>query len=250
MSNDTKFTKKISILTLSAHFLLVIIGAVGVVLIKSELNKMDHQNKTLEKTLRQSFRPIASLKEEDKHSGSNFKYTFKKPNKESPNKFSFYGEKKNKNIGNGIMLYIGSIYYISDELIDFRNKLLNSKLTNLNFDGKHPHTRGDAVFPQGTYITYINFTDLDFKNEYYIYIIYFYQDIDGNFYDTVFMNSLPVKANPTPNGLFPDIDYIKSKSYFKESYNVCSPKEVSKFCQLFKSHEHNLMYSFCDDYVE
>ncbi len=102
--------------------------------LKIQTNALIEQNKTLNKSLIQSYRPIGYVGSE----------RFE-PYRENGN-FDFIYKSQLINRGNGPLIYIGFIYYVSDKEINFKQLLLAQKnLVNYQFDYNYRRTRKTSL---------------------------------------------------------------------------------------------------------
>jgi len=97
-----------------------------------------------------------------------------------------------ENNAEGVLVYIGQISYIDTNLIDFRAEILRDGIDSVNVDLHYSFIRESPIFRQGKrkvdiVNTSIFWDNLAFAAKYYLYILIFYEDQNGNLYDTEHM---------------------------------------------------------------
>jgi hypothetical protein len=155
------------------------------------------QTTLLSESIKESYRPLALITHKYDQSKSNISITYLESSK--PDKFSFIQESKIVNHGKGILRFVGYVYYISTEPLDFRKRILEGNLENVLVDGVDSLARDVIILPtESAEITPALF-DIPFERNYYLYVIVFYKDIVGNLYDSLSLMRLYF-VEPTING--------------------------------------------------
>lgn len=188
-------------------FIMAIATIVGLYFIWSEFTQikkqnelLQTQNESLKESIVQTYRPIAMAK----HDWSN--------SQERTVDFKFINEKqinikidlKIKNIGNGLLTYIGVVNGIAFDKIDFRNFFL-SKNPIINVKGDINHQIIQTNILRNVTSDYhdlvVIYKNIPIKEVYYCHILLFYLDQDGNLYDTEHIEriSLFSKQNSSNN---------------------------------------------------
>jgi hypothetical protein len=176
--------------------LLALIGAGGLYFIVDELEAIHGQNVILESSIRESYRPIGIASdhpETDSMGIIEFKYS-----KEKLDRFAFMKTYYFENNAEGVLVYIGQISFVDSTEIDFRSAILSGEIESVNVDLHYSHIRETPIFGKGKrnldrMITSIMWEDLIFSERYYVYVLFFYEDQNGNLYDTEHMDVYPFK---------------------------------------------------------
>lgn len=155
------------------------------------------QTSLLSESIKESYRPLALITHKYDKNKFNISITYLESSK--PDKFSFIQESKIVNQGKGILRFVGYVYYISTEPIDFRKKILEGNLEHVMVDGVDSLARDAIILPsESAEITPV-FQDVSFEKNYYLYVIVFYKDMVGNLYDSLSLMRLYF-VEPTING--------------------------------------------------
>ena len=201
---------------------LTIISLVGLVLVVGELTELRRQNALLERTLKQTFRPLGVAGYfNDSIQTSIVLEQLPGP---KPGKWSFSCKPRLHNRGSGVLLYLGSFSFISKKECDFRAEFRAGRIDSVNYDGFYPYMRRTPVLPGGYYDTFIMWTNLEIEEQYFLYVIFPYEDQDGGLYDTQHLDVLRFNPMPeqTPRGPIPQL----SKFYSRETYHYYSADET------------------------
>lgn len=231
-----------------ANIIIAITAIVGLVYVLIQLQLFIDQNKTLQtqtetlnESLLQSYRPlghIAFIDPEDKG-----RVAIDVPPEGRKEKLSFIFRPILINKGNGVLINIGHIYYITKEQIEFRNNLINNKigLEDILFDWKYGYSRREALLPNDQVTVSVRFDDIEFEDEYYLYILSFYEDQDGNLYDTENRNVM--KFNPpilVEDRMMPHLKEI----YMSNVYHKYNQLEKEKLFKIIEAREHPMVNYF------
>jgi hypothetical protein len=247
MDQPSKFDKIKKILPSIPNYVIAITGIVGLALVMRQLNQLKNQNKTLERSLSQTYRPLGvarfSWEKPDM-----FILTYPPMEAKEKDKISFGFVLKLKNKGKGLLTYLGSLSYLSQNEIDFRRKFLNSEIDSVHFDGMYTYARGSPVLPDEIFETYGEWKNIPFKKMYFSYVLFLYKDQDGNLFDTVHLDVLSFQDPiSTEKGISAKFDTTENNmSYMKETYNTYSTDEKLKLCNFLKAKNHNLSSFICD----
>ena len=228
--------------------LLVLTAIVGLYFVVQQLDEFNKQNQTLyrqsellRKTLIQSYRPLGYIMQINPDVPD--KKIIQGIEGERKDKYSFRYHQSLVNKGSGILVNIGHIYYISKEKIDFRSKFLNGDYDSsmIHFDGRHDYTRRHTLHLNDTNSVWIAFKDIEFAEEYNIYILLFYEDQDGNLYDT--LNKLNLQYGPTSivnNSVKAKIKNV----YTNNVYHAYSENENKQLINAMRSLNHPMWKYF------
>jgi len=234
MNNGKSFWIKIIALVISTT------GVIGLYLEFHELRKTSkyalEQSELMRGNLKQSYRPLgipsAILKEPDK-----FTWEFIEAEKE--NKFGIGYPQYLINKGSGVLTFLGFIAYLSDSLIDFRNEVLKGKIDDFRFDNVVSEARGYTILPNDHCGPWsMSWENLDFKNQYHFYRLYFYLDQERNLYDTQNVMTVNFKAAYIENEeMKTDVLGITPRKNDFHSYNN---QERARLVSIFEEKKHNL----------
>ncbi len=206
-------------------------------LIYCQLNETQEQTKLLRRTLMQSYRPIGYISHPKNELGID-SIKFKWDVCTIPNKFSFTDTLHIVNKGTGLLLLIGYVSHLSTRAIDFREELLNSGISNIEFDAMYSDARRDCLLPEEKTMLRLSRAEIDYKAQYYLYILLFYQD--GNLYDTCELTKFPLKRNEKNIQEYQfEFDSTKG-SIIRQSFNCYSLEERGKLVDVIKSFDHPL----------
>jgi len=231
--NKINWTDKVSAIS---NAVMVIITLLGAILILVELNVMQEQNKYLNRTLMQSYRPIGVMKYKPKDFLKPI--TINRIPTKNENEISFVYERNLINRGQGLLVFVGHIYYLTYQQIDFRNIFINDGL-NISFDTRYSYTRNEPLLPGDTIEIKTTFSNVRFKNSCFIYIISFYKDQDQNLYDTqnltVIHFQTPVKYKSSQ--YIAQMDSLKPGA-ISEDYHLYNNEERIKLIEQFQKLNH------------
>ena len=190
-----------------ATIVLAITAIAGLVFVYIQIEKFSEQNENLKtqsevlhKTLIQSYRPLGFIKFIDPElPPDQIRVTTLRLGRKD--RWSFQFEPTLTNKGNGILVFIGHIYFISKTPISFRDSLLNNslKLEDIKTDGVYGYSRRGALLPNDSVELTVRYDEIEFSNEYHLYILALYEDQDGNLYDTESIHTFKFDE-PTFNG--------------------------------------------------
>jgi len=221
--------------------IIAIATIVGLFLVIPQINEFNEQNELLRRTLLQSYRPIGYITQINKPNTDI--RVIGLPPEGKKDKFTFTYDQSLINEGSGLLVNIGHLYFISKERVDFRKKFLNHDYdsTEIRFDGRWDYTRRTTVLPKDTGLVVVRFNDISFEDEYNIYILFFYEDQDGNVYDTE--NKINLTFNPTT------IENERVRAHLRtlstnNFYNAYSNSQALELLDLLKGYNHPLWKYF------
>jgi len=204
---------------------LVLVSIAGLILVVNELVEIRRQNNVLEMTTRQTYRPIGvAYSDPDNPKMGVIALSGKMDNID---RFTIEREYYIANYGQGLLSYIGQINYISKNEIDFRNALLKATIDSVHADRFYSEARRVPIFPEfrkniTDVTTKIKWENLRFENKYFIYVLFFYEDQDGNLYDTEHLESIPFTPAKVVDGVVKvDIDTTRGV-IIRETYHYYS----------------------------
>lgn len=214
---------------------------IGLLLVIPQINEFNEQNELLKRTLVQSYRPIGFITQINKP--NTHIRVIGLPPEGKKDKFTFTYNQSIINEGSGLLVNIGHLYYISKEKINFRKNFLNHEYdsTEIKFDGRFDYSRRTTLLPKDTGHVVLRFDDISFEDEYNIYLLFFYEDQDGNLYDTE--NNLNLTFEPTTienNRIKANLKTLFTNNF----YNAYSISQALELIDLLKSYNHPLWKYF------
>jgi hypothetical protein len=217
-----------SIGSMVVSFLMVLISIGGLYLVIIELDNLKEQNKLLNSSLMQSYRPLGILRHKDSNESNKDLIIVNFIPTGSKEKISFIDSLDFINKGEGILFFTGFIYYLSDTTINFRKTFLNSGISNIKSDEIFTYTRNYPIEPREKTNIEIFFENIDIRKTYYLYVLAFYKDQDQNLYDTQQLTVLcleePSKSGEKYIGKFNK----KSPGAMHENYHLYISNEREK----------------------
>ena len=142
------------------------------------------------------------------------------------------------NAGKGLMVYLGHIYYLSEEEINFREGFFNGDIKNYIFDGYDNYSRRFPIL-QNEKLPIVNIVqDIGFESGiYYLNILVFYEDSFGNLHDTEVELIIPFGTPKiTPEGLKPNL--LIENIGKNEQYHKFQEEEKEKLILRFRERKH------------
>lgn len=213
---------------------LAVIGAIGLYVIVDELQQLTRQNEYLERTLRQTYRPLGVATYSE--AGDPF-LVVGLGSGPSPGKFSMRFERKLQNLGDGLLSYIGSFWHVSVSEMDFRAAFLAGQIDTVNFDGMYSFLRRNPVLPGDAINTKATWENLPYEERYFVYTIFLYEDQDGALYDTEKLEVLDFEEPvPGPEGLSPQA--AENTAGGRETYHYYSAKERALLASRLRERGH------------
>jgi hypothetical protein len=173
------------IVTAASAVVVTLTAVIGTCYVRQELSELTRQNSYLERTMRQTYRPLGVAKfKEGEQDQSIVRISYFEATKVG--RLSFIMERQLSNQGHGLMSYIGFVYYVKagHKPIDFRDSLLAGALDTLYFDNRYHYSRRTPVLPGRSYRIDLVCQDIVFDPEYVLYTLLLYEDQDGVLYDT------------------------------------------------------------------
>jgi len=158
-----------------------------------------------------------------------------------PDQFIIYTTPRFINYGKDALVYIGSIGYRSPDTINFRLRLFNNRIVkgDLKYGFIKNFLSRTTILPQRMIVENFKFYQMNYEKTYYFYYIYFYEDINGNLYDTEHVDIVSFTEKRFVNN---KLD-IKPEYYQeKNTYHSYSKEERRKLTLFFKEHpkdDHN-----------
>lgn len=242
---------------------LKIIGAgitiLGFVIIIIQLQQFYEQNETLKKqtellkqSLVQTYRPIGVI-------------SYFPPNKESENYeyLKIDGKINPKtlkgsasiiftpfliNKGNGVLVYIGHLYYVSDIEYSFRQRIFNGLLNpdDVQFDWNYSRSRQETLLPnEKPRRIPMRMDDIEIREKYYFYSLILYEDQEGNLYDTEHM--LYFEAGKKIDDENTIVAGEIQKAIHRDVYNSYTKEEKFILLNFIKKRGHPMLQYFSQD---
>ena len=168
---------------------LAAIGAItGLIFLICELQEFKkanqialRQSEQTERVLRQTYRPFGVVRFRHDRPNDVVGY-FKESSK--PDHFSFGTVAEVKNVGQGVLMFLGFFSHLDTVDLDFRKMFLEGAISDIKSDKARNYVRGQLLLQGETQKIGIGWEDLAYLPKYHQYTIYLYEDQDGNLYDT------------------------------------------------------------------
>lgn len=228
--------------------LMVIVTVIGLLFVILQLKEFGKQNETLNsqsellrKTLIQSFRPIGYINQIN--IGAPKLRVIDYPPSGRNDKFSFVYKQHLVNEGAGVLVNIGHLYYLTKERVNFREGFLSGDYdsTEIRFDGRIDNSRRQTLLPKDTNEVIIAYHNIEFAEKYNIYLLHFYEDQDGNLYDT----EVDINFDFEPPHIKNDRLFAELKSVFTNNiYHAYTETEKSNLVNIIKKYNHPLWKYF------
>jgi hypothetical protein len=191
-NNEPTFFNKFSqlyypIIIAITSIILALVAVAGYFVLKDELRNLNLQNRLLSKSLTETYRPLAILKFIDLKDPKSGKVNIEFLNDGPKDKLGFIYRPSIINISKNPLVFIGHVYSLSKEREIIRNKILGSDTNSFKtiiFDGKYPQVRRRTILPNEFEPIVTKIENIDFKKLYFLNIILYYEDLEGNLYDT------------------------------------------------------------------
>lgn len=198
------------------------------------------QAQLLEASFKAAYRPIGSVSDRtDKNVMENSFI----PSKNKANMTNYFNDVFLTNVGEGHLIFIGHIYYMSFEELNFRNDFLEGKIENYITDAQINASRRNSMAPKKIETLSFLIKDLPLKNNYYLYSLVFYEDIETNLYDTTCLLAYR----------YSDFKIIDNKlemvwadvgNYIVLQYHEYTPAEKIELFEILKKIDHPLRHAF------
>lgn len=224
-----------------ANIVVAVTAILGLIYVYFQLNLFQEQTDTLNKSLIQSYRPLGFIFYNDPEGKG--RHVIEYLNEGKKEKLSFIFRPSMVNKGSGVLVNIGHIYYITTEAINFRQKLLNrdSVIDDIHFDWRYNYTRRDAVLPSDKIEVSVRLDEIEFESQYYLYIMAFYEDQDGQLYDTV------SKTVMNFGETYWETERMRTKfesALTTNQFNKYDETEKLKLIEMFKEKKHPIVDYF------
>lgn len=159
---------------------------------------------------------------------------------ERPGTFQFQFEPRLRNIGSGVMIYIGYITKFTPQKIDFLKEIFTGGIDSITFDAIDPLGRRKPYI-SGENVSGIRArsNDLFYEEEYFANAAFLYEDQDGNLFATqlrIGMRLSGAKASGAGE-LRPN---LVGTPVVNESYHQFSDTERETLIRLIRKHDHNM----------
>ena len=233
MTEKPNWTNKMEALSALA---IVLTSLWGLYLVVGELRQLTRQNEVLEQSLRQTYKPIATLT-----------YSIDKPEliilgftqSASPDKFSFVAYPKMVNAGSGLLSLLGYCSILTKSEVSFRDSLMAGRVSTVYVDSLASYVRRTPVMKDKMFDGIsISCPNIEFQQQYFLQTIVFYEDMDGNLYDTEHMDLLLFeKPFPKDDRLVTRLNKDQG-GWLKERYHFYTPSERKVLAKRLKELKH------------
>jgi len=149
------------------------------------------------------------------------------------------------NKGNGVLVYIGHIYFISDIEYSFRDRLFGGLLDpdKVHFDWNYSRARLETLLPDETArIIAMRVDNINLRDKYYFYSLILYEDQDGNLYDTEHMLYFETEKTVEEDNKRIMLDIKKELHH--DVYNSYSEEQKNKLLSFIKRRNHPMIEYF------
>ena len=156
----------------------------------SELKEVRKQNEFLQSqdsllrvSLIQSFKPLGVIRQSFSDETLALVLRFQSPEMTAEDEIGFALNLQLKNLGKGTLVLNGFVTYLSPNRIYFRKSLYEGRVT-LGKDNIPKSERRFDIAPDEIFRFQQAYTEIPWNKSYFAYSIFFYEDRDGNHYDT------------------------------------------------------------------
>ena len=158
---------------------IAITAVCGTYFVIREFKQLKSQNEILNRSLKQSYRPVGSIR------NPRGKIAFiTKTSGDNKETWDLVYSPFLSNLGHGILIYLGYVYAVAQESIDFRHKLLSGITDTLAFDSLSGYARGAPMAPGDSLKLNLHWEQLPFSKRFFLYTLVFYKNQDGDVFDT------------------------------------------------------------------
>lgn len=201
-----------------SQFIIAVATTIGVIFVVFQIDNIKYQNKVLESTLRQEYRPMANL---------SFIYRAYLPssppqeifedNKMAKDDSVFLSIYKYTNNGKGPLIVIGYISFVSYKRLEIHIEPLTKLIEkqSIIFDTIYSEKRFKPVFPSESDSSMVYHKMKSNRLEYYFYNLFLYKDQDNNLYGTIHLIYCRYKNNEDfKKGTEPAVIVINEYFYY------------------------------------
>jgi hypothetical protein len=224
-----------------ATAILAATSIVGLVYIMSELAELRRQNSYLERTMRQSYRPLGVTRyKQDDTTRTWILISYSRASK--ANKICIDGRPILRNVGDGMLYYIGTLSRRFSEEHDFRCELLKGEIDTVSIDGVPSWERREAIMPGSELSVLFHLDNLDHEVLCYLYTLFLYEDQDGNLYDTERLDVLHFEKDVelVDGVLRPRLVEGTGRGGSHEMHHDYTPHERQQLIAFFRDMDHDL----------
>lgn len=228
--------RKAQTLTALSTLGIAVFTAAAAIFVVMELRELRFQNTVLERTLKQTYRPLGLVK--FSHADLEVRELLVGPS-DRIDRFGLGYTLRLKNKGEGLMLYIGTFSYASPVKMDFRQALLEGQIDTLQFDGRYEYKRRDPILVDQEVVTDKIFLSLPVSDILYVYSLYLYEDLDGTLYDTEHLDVLRFKI-PSAMDSIPVPKFISQGSVSVDRFHTYTSEERERLVNCIQKQGHSL----------
>lgn len=197
-----------------------------------QIKILNEELKYLQAELRQAYRPLGIIYEKEIAPGTPFNIY----KNEEYGYFYYEDSLFLRNYGQGILSYIGAFFVCDSLETSLRNSLLNGSLDSVGVDTYYSYMRRITILPvfldeESKTKIKVSWAGIKPGKKYFHYLLIFYEDQDGNLYDTEYLaiitydlkneRKIPHGIRATYNYYAPDVR-VKLVNAIK---NLKSPKD-------------------------
>lgn len=217
---------------------ILVTAIAGLCLVERELNELQRQNRALENTMRQTYRPLGAASYSKDLASRTVDLV---PHGGKPGKLSFHYNLLLSNRGKGVLSYIGCFSHVANDTLSFRAQVLAALLDTVVFDYAYSYARWTPIQPDHYLEVHVgSFLNIDFEQHYFVYTLFLYADQDGELYDTERLDAITFEGEPlsTPEGLRPKPESVRS--YSTEKYHFYTADEKQALLDMIDRFDHPL----------
>jgi hypothetical protein len=223
--------------TAIATIVMALGSVAALIFLRSEFVELREANEIAVSIGRQSYRPIGSVI--FSHENPDL-IVINYPKAKTADLFSFQCDQEIRNKGAGVLVYIGSLSYLSKSDLEFRKDFLNGKLNSVRVDDAvladlYPYTsylRRIGLGPTDKLRIFISWENIPFSKQYFLYSLYLYEDQNGELYDTEHLDIFKFSEPHVKDGQLKT--KLQEGSAFIEKYNYYSNEEKMKLINRLK----------------
>lgn len=214
---------------------------------RTQNESLQEQSELLNRSLLQTYRPIGWVSninpESPLETYESFKVEWFSKNIPPKDSISIWYKPYLINEGSGVLVYLGHLYYVTDEEYSFRERIQKELIdvNQIRFDWNYSRSRQQSILPKHHRIINMKALDLDKKPYYYLYSLTLYEDQDGNLYDTENLLYFETEFNKETNKI------NISKTYTHDVYSAYSDEEKSILINLIKKRGHPMVKYFSEN---
>ncbi|MCX5800892.1 MAG: hypothetical protein NTX17_05835 [Candidatus Eisenbacteria bacterium] len=165
---------------------------VGTALLVGEFRELKIQNSHLNRSLKQSYRPVGIVYQPTSQEHLGQTQFLPLATRGEKNSWNLFYAPLLTNGGHGLLSYIGHVYTVVWDQMDFRERFLEGRAGRVAFDGLSGYARGQSLAPVDSLRLVFYWKHLAVGKRFFLYALIFYKDQDGDLFDTEHLMSAAV----------------------------------------------------------